>query len=68
MTEGMGQNLIDIPNMHLLFSGSQICILWSGIECQYKCSIYAEPGGVGKKKPHIPLLYLEFALRTASTI
>ena len=51
MTEGMGQNLIDIPNTHLLFSGSQICILLSGVECRYKCSIYAEPGGEGKKKP-----------------
>lgn len=58
MTEGMGQNLIDIPNMHLLFSGSQICILLSGVECRYKCSIYAEPGGEGKKKaPHSTSLF-----------
>lgn len=49
MTEGMGQSLIDIPKMPLLCSRSQICIPFSDVECQYKCSIYAEPGGEGGK-------------------
>lgn len=37
---------------------SQICILFSGVECQYKYSIYAEPDGEGKKKnPHSTSLF-----------
>lgn len=54
MTEGVGQKLIDIPKMPLLCSRSQICILLSGVECQYKCSVYTKPGceGVGEATLH----------------
>lgn len=53
----MGQSLIDIPKMPLLCSRGQICILFSGVECQYKCSIYAEPGGEGGEKTHSTSLF-----------
>lgn len=54
---GLARSLIDIPKMLLFCSGSQICILLSGIESQYKCSIYAEPSGEGKKNTHSTSLF-----------